>query len=402
MICRHCGKESPPSARFCAYCGSMPDAAAAPPPPRPPRSPRRRLQLLVALALLLAFGGLLAARQLRFGARLHTEEATSPLAGMVTPGRVSGPSPTLPPSGIYHAEGTEGAAGPRVDAASPAAAPAPRVTEALPGNLPAESPVTAAPPGDAAAGGPVTATPPGAFPEGNRVTAADAGNLGAGAPVTETPPAGHPEAAPVTAAPPAAPSDPPVTTTPPGNAVAAAPVTETPAAAPPPPPARPSRPPETDLVREYLRRLAVIQTRDNQLNEAIGQVAGGSLFPWAQGLDAMGDGDFFGQYARILQSYSRIAAAKESLANDFVRSCEPIARVCAPVQTLHRWYVRYFEEWIRVTRTLEAALRQQDLGLALQLQGLVQRAQNTERQAQREEDRLRDRYDLPPDPAGPR
>jgi len=127
------------------------------------------------------------------------------------------------------------------------------------------------------------------------------------------------------------------------------------------------------------------------------------MFGAAQGLGEMEDfGQFFQQYGNIMRSYDRIATAKQALGNQFLNTCGPIARVCPPVQRLHQWYMRYFDDWIRAARSLHGALQQHNLGMAIQVQGMMQRAETTQREAQREEDRLRDRYNVPLSPLGPR
>jgi hypothetical protein len=161
-------------------------------------------------------------------------------------------------------------------------------------------------------------------------------------------------------------------------------------------------PREQNLVAEYLRRLAIIQAQDNQLNQQVGNLAGG----WMGDANMLGTledpAQFLRSYGNIAQGFGRVAQAKQSLGNQFLNSCGPVARVCPPVQNLHNWYIRYFQEWVQATQTLYNALRNGNLGMAMQVQGMLTRADNTERQCQQEEDRVRNKYDLPASPSGPR
>ncbi|HPO71444.1 MAG TPA: zinc-ribbon domain-containing protein [Armatimonadota bacterium] len=367
-----------------------------------------------------------------------------------------------PPAGARDVQGASpGAPMPGVTASHPSASPGPPpgqvaanapaggITTGVPRSAPGTAVTGAQVPGSQGPGGAaVTAGTPGSLPPGASVTAGTPGNVPSGRSVAAGTPGNQPSAPAVTAHPPSsAPSAPPVTggrsgevppapslhAGQPGNLPAGRSVTgrepgETPKSpsvtssnggqVPTGPSVQGNRPPastpprataprgpdprERNLVAEYLRRLELIQARDNQLNQQIGDLGGGWLGD-AYTLGGLQDpAEFILRYARITQGMGQVAAAKQNLGNQFLNSCGPIARACPPVQNLHNWYIRYFQEWVQATQTLYGALRTRNLGLAMQVESQLSRVRNTKHQCDHEEDRVRDRYDIPHSPFGPR
>lgn len=334
--------------------------------------------------------------------------ANTPAGGITT--GIPGPAPgqgvasAQSPGSMHPAQG-----GAAVTAGTPGSLPpAAGITAGAPSNAPAGRSVAAGAPGNQPSAPAITAHPPSSAPSAPPVTSGRSGEVTPAPPLQAGQPGNVPAARPITGKEPEeTPKSPSVTSSTPGQVPTGPSVqgNRPPTATPPRPrPATPRGPDprERNLVAEYLRRLQVIQTRDNQLNQQIGNLAGGWMGN-AQSLQGLQDPmQFLLSYGHIAQGFGQVATAKQNLGNQFLNSCGPIARACPPVQNLHNWYIRYFQEWVQATQMLHGALRNRNLGLVMQVQGQITRAENTERQCQREEDRLRDRYDLPPSPFGPR
>ena len=457
MLCPHCGKENPASARFCAFCGKAP---VVPPVRTAQVAPRARgarfpLPMAVAALVLVIAGSTLAFVSVR-RARSHALTSTGGPAvagdaGLVATGPGQGlgaPSVPPPPPGSgsgqavtagQAAGNTPGeqvnsgtppgqtAPGASVAAGTPGAgaaanAPAGSVTAGTPGaNVPGSA-VTAGQPGSAGTGPAVTASQPGSTGTGPAVPAGRPGNITAGPPVTAGPPGNAPTGPPGTAGRPGAPQTGPALPQMPRTAPPAGPALPTmPTQAPPPGPALPRQPvaptpqpqpsrrpyalptpppqpvdPYGNLVAEYLRRLAIIEAYDNELDAQIASL-GGSMLQSAFGLQGLMEDQsgFSRDYRNIMGGFSRIAGAKARIGNQFLASCGPIAQRCPPVQQLHMSVTRYFQGWTQASPLLAAGMSRFDLGLITRAEQGLNYAKRNGDDANRWVGRLKAHYNIP-------
>ncbi|MBI3946915.1 MAG: zinc-ribbon domain-containing protein [Armatimonadetes bacterium] len=375
MRCPRCGKENPPGARFCAYCGGPSDATGGSAPARG-RVPWLAIAALVLI--LLAVGGtagfLVTRSRSDSGGFAGLFGQPGPRAGDASAVRPGVPE-SLPPS-------PDEIRSPPTDAPRrwpwsrrpPGNAPSDRpLIGGQPGNVPQGEAVTPGTPGTSPGGPPLIAGQPGNVPGGQGVIAGSAGTALGGRPLIAGPPGNMMGGLRLPSAPPGnMMGGPRLPSALPGNKPEGRPLS-------PQPPAPPARDTRIDaMVAEYLRRLQVIEAEDGQIDQQI-MTLGGSMLGAAYGLDELvGDQDrFTPQYRGIMSGFNNIAQAKMRLRAKFQQGCGPIARVCPPVQLLHRTVDQYFIGWIQAGGKLEGAMSSFNLGLVAQAEGELRAAKST-------------------------